>query len=88
MTFCSDRRATTGWSEGAGSDLIVSGLGDDLIIWNDGDGNDSISDDVGMDTLRFTGAAANEAIQLSFRRRLAIHADPKSRRSPAGREQR
>ena len=51
---------------GRGNDLIVSGLGDDLIIWNDGDGNDSISDDAGMDTLRFTGAAANEAIQLSF----------------------
>ncbi|MBA4097450.1 MAG: hypothetical protein C0484_11875 [Rhodospirillum sp.] len=50
---------------GRGNDLISSGLGDDLIIWNDGDGNDSIGDDAGMDTLRFTGSAASEAIQIS-----------------------
>ena len=51
---------------GRGNDAIISGLGDDLIIWNDGDGNDDIGDDVGTDTLRFTGSAANEAIQFAF----------------------
>jgi Ca2+-binding RTX toxin-like protein len=50
---------------GKGDDNIQSGLGDDLIIWNDGDGNDNVFDDAGTDTLRFSGSAANEAIQLA-----------------------
>ena len=50
---------------GRGNDSVNPGLGDDLVIWNDGDGSDSIFDEDGTDTLRFTGSAANEAIQFT-----------------------
>jgi Ca2+-binding RTX toxin-like protein len=50
----------------AGNDSINPGPGDDLIIWNHGDGSDNIFDEGGTDTLRFTGSAANELIQLAF----------------------
>jgi Ca2+-binding RTX toxin-like protein len=41
------------------------GLGNDVFVWNPGDDNDTIEGQEGLDTLRFSGAALAENIDIS-----------------------
>jgi Ca2+-binding RTX toxin-like protein len=50
---------------GAGDDVAFLGVGNDVFVWNPGDGSDVIEGQADTDTLRFTGANADEFIDIA-----------------------
>jgi Ca2+-binding RTX toxin-like protein len=50
---------------GTGADTTLMGPGNDTFVWDSGDGSDIIQGEGGIDTLIFSGATADETINVS-----------------------